>query len=106
MTKELEERIGQRQNDAPLETERLLDEAATTLTRYREALEALVPRPKPDETWSALVDPLVSRFTIAAAFDADAVHNGEGARAIAKLMSDMAARLDNAATTARKALEG
>lgn len=45
-------------------------------------------------SWNEAVAPLITRFEIAANFGADAVHNGEGARALAELIKSMANILD------------
>lgn len=55
-------------------------------------------------TWMDAVTPLIARFTTAAQFNADAVHNGTGAQAIADLFKAMATRLDRAVEIARTAL--
>lgn len=54
--------------------------------------------------WMDSVTPLIARFEIAAKFEADAVHNGKGADALAKLLKSMAERLDTACAAARQSL--
>jgi hypothetical protein len=39
---------------------------------------------------------LVARFRVAEKFNAQAVHNAEGSKALADLLEDMAAKLDHA----------
>lgn len=51
-------------------------------------------------TWAEVTEPLVTRFDIAAKFNGDAVHNAEGAMALAELLRSMAAKLDIAASRA------
>ena len=73
--------------------------------RYREALQGMQGSGNAAGAWLEAVKPLVARFDIAAKFEADAVHNGTGAAAIAELMRQMAVRLDAAVTASRQALQ-
>jgi len=55
------------------------------------------------QTWSEAVAPIVSKFEVAAAFDMTASWNAVGARAVGKLMKEMARRLDEDAVEAIRA---
>lgn len=45
-------------------------------------------------TWMEIVEPLVARCEVAAAFNGQAVWNAEGAAALGKILKGMAMRLD------------
>lgn len=70
----------------------------------RKAISAIRGSGNASGTWMDCVGPLIARFEIAGKFNADAVHNGVGAEAIAELMRSMATRLDRACEIARTAL--
>ncbi len=65
----------------------------------REGLERLRSAGPDCGTWTDAVTPLIGRFELAAKFDANAVHNGDGSAALAELLRNMAAALDRCVDT-------
>jgi hypothetical protein len=50
----------------------------------------------PTKTWTQVVAPLVRRFEVAAAINGQAVWNAKGSAAMAKVITEMATKLDTA----------
>lgn len=75
---------------------RLTHESINEISRLRDGLKEIIGNDPVEDTWEEVVQPFVERFNVAAKFGADAVHNGEGSKAMGELIGDMARRLDSA----------